>query len=124
LKWFGFILPVFFAMVGSAAYFKLDAQSAAYVLWGVGGLATALYAFVRPLRFVMYIGWMHLFFPLGWTISHVVLSVLFYGIVTPMAAVMRLIGFDPMKRKLERDAESYWIEEPTGDDPARYLRQY
>jgi hypothetical protein len=72
----------------------------------------------------MYLGWMRLFFPLGWTISHAVLLVLYFVVVTPIGLVMRVIRYDPMARRLDPDAPSYWVEHRTGGDSARYLRQF
>lgn len=124
LFWFGFILPVFFAIVGTVARGKLGAPGAGNGLWMAGGILTAAYWLVPPLRIAVYLAWMHVFFPLGWLVSHTVLAVLFFGIVTPMAVVMRLIGRDPMRRRREPGAATYWTEHRTGGDPSRYLRQF
>jgi hypothetical protein len=124
LGWFGFILPVFFGIVGSVAYFRFEITGLAYALWGGGAVLTAAYSALPPLRIPVYLGWMYFFFPLGWTISHVVLGVLYYLVVTPMALVMRPFGYDPMKRRFEAAASTYWIERKQARDSSRYLRQY
>jgi hypothetical protein len=124
LRWFGFIVPVFFAVVGSIAGFRFDAFGTAYVLWGLGAILTVVYVAVRPLRIPFYLGWMRLFFPLGFAVSHLVLILLYYGVVTPIAVMMRLVGYDPLRRKRDRRASTYWVEHRTGGDPSRYLRQF
>ena len=124
LRWFGPILVVWVAMMGAIAYFRFDAPRVAMILWIAGGVFPLLYFAVPPLRIPLYLGWMRVFFPVGWTISHVVLLVLFYGIVTPTALVMRLVRYDPMKRRWDRAAKSYWTEHRTGGETSRYLRQY
>lgn len=124
LRWFGFILPVFFGAVGASLRFKFGHPDAAWALWGVGLAVTVAYARVRALRFPLYQGWMHLFFPLGWTVSHAVLVVVFYGVVTPVALLMKLVRYDPMNRRWDRGAATYWTERRTEGGLSRYLRQY
>ena len=46
----------------------------------------------------IYVSWMVLAFPIGWTVSQVMLAVMFYGVFTPIGLVFRLIGRDPLHR--------------------------
>ncbi len=124
LRWFGPILLVFVAMIGTIAYFRFDAPRVAVTLWSVGAVVPALYFAVPALRIPIYQLWMTVFFPVGWTVSHVVLLVLFYGIVTPTALIMRLVRYDPMKRRWDPKAASYWTEHRTGGETSRYLKQH
>lgn len=124
LLWFGGILPVFFAWAGFVARTKLGADAAGAGLWGVGALVTLAYWALPPLRIACYLAWMRLFFPLGWLVSHAVLAVLFFGIATPTALVMRLLKRDPLHRGRDATAGTYWVEHRTGGKPSRYLRQY
>ena len=41
---------------------------------------------------------MVLAFPIGWTVSQVILLLMFYGLFTPIGLVFRLIGRDPLQR--------------------------
>ena len=84
----------------------------------------AVYFAVRPFRIPIYLAWMRLFFPLGWTVSHLALAVLYFAVVTPMALVMRLLRYDPMSRRWDASARTYWVEHRTGGEPSRYLRQF
>jgi Saxitoxin biosynthesis operon protein SxtJ len=57
--------------------------------------------------------------------SPLLLGILFYVCVTPMGVVMRLSGKDPMRRKLEPAAKSYWINrEPPGPAPETFKHQF
>ena len=47
---------------------------------------------------LIYVGWMVLAFPIGWTVSQVMLAVMFYGLFTPIGLVFRLLGRDPLHR--------------------------
>ena len=45
--------------------------------------------------------------------------------LTPTALIMRCMGKDLLHRKLDRDAESYWIERrPPGPDPDTMKQQF
>ena len=46
----------------------------------------------------IYVGWMVLAFPIGWTVSQVMLALMFFGLFTPIGLVFRLIGRDPLQR--------------------------
>ena len=56
--------------------------------------------------------------------GYLLLVIIFYLIVTPLGLVMRMLGRDPMQRKFDRSAASYWIERPQHDETARYFRQF
>ena len=47
--------------------------------------------------------------------SPVVMAVLFYGAVTPVGLLMRTFGKDPLRRRLDPAAPSYWIPRPPGE---------
>jgi hypothetical protein len=48
----------------------------------------------------------------------VIMGLVFYVTVTPTALIMRALGKDPLRRKIDRAATSYWIQrEPPGPAP-------
>jgi len=47
---------------------------------------------------------------IGGIVSKVMLSILFYLVFTPVAALLRLMGKDMLNKKIDRSASSYWIE--------------
>ena len=94
---------------------RLCAAGAAF---GVAGLIVPVA--IRPL----YVGWMALAFPIGWTVSHLLLGMLYYFMITPIGLLLRAAGNDPMHREFDRSAKSYWLEHRTGDDPSRCFRQF
>ena len=69
--------------------------------------------------------WTKLGILLGKVVSPIALGVLFYGVLTPINAVMRLTGKDPLRLKYDPDAESYWIpREPPGPPSDSMTNQY
>ena len=47
---------------------------------------------------------------IGSIVSKIMLTVLFYAVFTPVAVILRLIGKDPLNKKLDKNADSYWHE--------------
>ncbi len=79
----------------------------------------------RPewLRWV-YVGWMVMAFPIGWTVSQLMLAVLFYGLFTPIGWIFRLIGRDALDRARPKGRDSYWSPKPAPADLTRYFKQF
>ncbi len=44
--------------------------------------------------------------------SPVILAVLFYGAITPLGLLSRVFGYDPLRRRIDPAAKSYWIDRP------------
>jgi Saxitoxin biosynthesis operon protein SxtJ len=87
-------------------------------LFGVAGLAQP-----ESLRLI-YIGWMILAFPIGWTVSLLMLIVIYYGLFTPIGILFRLIGRDALDRTKHAGATSYWVPKPAPDKLGRYFKQF
>ena len=86
----------------------------------VGSAGLALPATIRWL----YVGCMIAAFPIGWILSLVMLAVLFYAVITPVALLFRLRGRDALRRAPAREAASYWTAKSQPEDVRRYFRQY
>jgi hypothetical protein len=123
LRWFGLLLLSVFAALGGVAILLFGSPRAAVALWATGAVLAVVHAVLRPLRRPIYHAWMTLVFPIGWTISHLVLVVVYYGIITPIALGGRIFGRDKLERRFDRSSESYWVDYEPGGDTARYFRQ-
>jgi ABC-type uncharacterized transport system permease subunit len=120
---FGLMFFVFTAAVGAELYFRRGAHDAGGIAWIAGAAITALYFAVPPVRRRIYLGWIYVTFPIGFVVSHVILAAVFYLVVTPIGLLMRLVGNDPMRRRFDRAAATYWVEHDPHRNPARYFRQ-
>jgi hypothetical protein len=87
---------------------------------GVGGLGLWKPGWIRWL----YLAAMAAAYPIGWTVSLVVLAFMFYGVITPLALWFRWRGRDALQRRPAPGAASYWHRREPSVDPARYLKQY
>ena len=90
--------------------------AAALFIGGIGAIAPAA---IRP----VYQGWMIVAFPIGWTVSKLVLAGMLYLLFTPVALVFRLMGRDLLMLR-RRPSESYWKPKPAAKNGSEYLRQY
>jgi hypothetical protein len=122
LRWFAALWwPAMCAAAGTMAYRKFPSPVAATWIWIVGGVLAAV-GFISP-RFIrpVYTVLMRLTFPIGWCVSHVVLAVMYFLILTPIGFLLRLFH-DPMERKFATQMTSYWSPRQA-PDPNRYFRQ-
>lgn len=94
------------------------------VLW-IAGIAIGVsgLTFPRAVRPV-YVVLMAVALPIGWVVTHGILVMLYFGVFTPIALAFRLVGHDPLRRRFDPDADSYWIERPPHPAPGRYFRQF
>jgi hypothetical protein len=57
-------------------------------------------------------------------ISHAVMAIFYYVIIGGMGLVFKLIGRDPLCRKIDRQAESYWVEYKHHRTAKDYFHQF
>lgn len=66
----------------------------------------------------------YLAFPVGLVVSFLILAAVYYLVLTPTGLVMRPVGYDPMHRRFDAQAGSYWSPRQSPRDPGRYFRQF
>jgi hypothetical protein len=119
--------PLFALFVGIIAWILVRRFHWASAAWVLGALAAALiavYYAVPSLQTRIYRGWMLSVAPIGYVVSHILLAMVFYFLVTPIGLLMRLFGYDPMLRSMDPQAASYWQprKQPLGSH--EYFRQF
>lgn len=123
IRQFGFMLAGFSVLLASWWLWKGHSQRA-WILGPLGliaGLASA--ALPGTLGAGVYKAWMCVAFAIGSVVSPLLLGLLFYGILTPMGLVMRLIGRDALR--LKRPAtDSYWTPLTIPDDKSYFERLF
>jgi hypothetical protein len=78
-----------------------------------------------PFAKLVYVAWHALGGAVGFVVSNLLLVATFYLIVTPIGLVLRCVGKDPLERRIDRDAQSYWKdEEKRVDDAQEYFRPF
>lgn len=120
---FGWVFTVFFLILaflpllggGGVRYWALAASA-----------AMAVVTLVRPsLLEVPNRAWGRFGLWLGRIVSPVMTGVVFYGVVTPIGLLMRLVGKDVLRLRRDPAATSYWIvRDPPGPPPQSMSDQF
>jgi hypothetical protein len=124
LAWFGLLLLAFLGLLGVVVWTVTGTLTASRYLWGAGVFLAAVYYLVPPLRRPMFAGWMYAAYPLGWVMSHVLLAIVYFGVMTLVGVLMRLFNYDPLDRRFDRAASTYWIPRERNTAASQYLRQF
>ena len=109
---FGFFFTFVFAV--AAAYFYYSANVSWAYMFSVAAMIFLLLTLIKsdallPLNKL----WMRFGLLLGMIVSPIVIGIIFFGLFTPIAILMRLSGRDELRLKFAQKA-SHWIsrEEP------------
>lgn len=71
-----------------------------------------------------YVGACYAAYPLGWIVSHVLLAGIYYLLFTPVGGLLRLFNHDPLQRRFDRGAATYWQPRPPAPPAETYFRPY
>lgn len=117
-------LPGACLVAAMVALMRYDAAWAAVGLVALAVASVALGAIAsRAMRAVL-LGWLWVTYPLAWLVSAVLLAAVYFLVITPIAVARRLVRRDPLKLRIDRDAESYWTSRSDEPDRTRYFRQF
>ncbi|MEW6055378.1 MAG: SxtJ family membrane protein [Bdellovibrionota bacterium] len=117
---FGLVFAAVFALVGVWPLFAgRSMREWAFIVAG----AFFVVALTRPvlLRQLNKL-WTRFGFLLQKITNPIVMGVLFYVLVTPVALVLRVLGKDPLKRSFDKQAKSYWVKHQTLGTPKQTMR--
>ena len=133
LRQFGLIAVVGFGLLAACAYwefwvFAFGLGSARLPVAGslaaVGVLSLLLGLIYPRANRVIYVGTAVIGYPIGFVLSYVIMGVLFFGIIAPIGAVLRLLGKSPLPRSYDRNATTYWSNVHPAKDQQSYFRQF
>jgi hypothetical protein len=125
LRQFGAIwLPAFAVLFGVIVGYRSGAWNTATALW-ILALVSAALGLAKPEWLKpLFVGWMIAAYPIGWTVSHLVLGAAYYGLFTLVAIIMRVFRYDPLNRTRSRSSETYWADHEQRTEPGAYFRQF
>jgi hypothetical protein len=124
LQILGVTMPLLFYTIGKSALASENPMNVAIATWTVGVVLALVSRIWLKVGRLLYSGWMLAAFPVGWTISHVILGFTYFLVLTPIGLLMRAMGRDPMERNIDRGAQTYWVKHNSPDSPARYFQQF
>ena len=123
LRKFGLVVGGVFAALGLFFLWRHPGRTPYFLIPG-GGLMLLGAVLPRTLKWI-YIAWMGLAFVLGFVMAHVILTLFFFLVMTPIGLIARLAGKDFLSLKLDRAARSYWLSrEQKTRKPEDYERQF
>ena len=106
LKEFGLLVGLAFPILFGLIFPSLRGHSfRTWTLWV--SIPLLILAIAKPkLLFYPYIAWMKLGNILGWINSHIILGLIFFIVLQPIALIMKIFGHDPLRLK-KIDQKSY-----------------
>jgi hypothetical protein len=110
-------------VIAALLFFK---QKDSYIYFGIIGLFLITAGLIipvtlKPLNKV----WMCLAILMGWVMTRVILILLFFLVLTPLAIIARIFRKRFLDLKIDKSKESYWeIREKKEIKPIDYERQF
>ena len=124
LRLFAALELIFFAIVGWFVAFRYSSPLAAIAISAIGA-AIGVMGLLAPRAIrPVYVVWMAAALPIGWLVSHAAMAGIFFLVITPIGLMMRACGRDPMQRRFDPSARTYWKERAESRETRDYFRQY
>src|SRR5258706_13289855 len=124
LRNFGLIGVVAFGLIASLVYghhkpFSHVPAAATLPVTSVAAFLAAycgLFAVAAPqaLRW-LYVGLSLVGFPIGFIFSYIIVTIMFFLVVTPIALLFKVIGRDTLKLRPNPQATTYWVRRTPPD---------
>ena len=123
LQKFSLVIGIFLIVLGGLLCWRSTGH---YPWLIIVAVTILLVGFVRPMLLKpIHKAWMTLAILMGWVVTRIILSVLFYIIVTPIGLSIRLLGKDFLDLEFSEDTNSYWIlRQDIKKDRSDYERQF
>ena len=109
----------FFVLGALAAWRAGGIGTGSIVLWGIGSFL-AIAAFVPGVGRIAYLA---VYLPtsiIGYVVSHVMLTLMFFLVITPLAIILRLLGKDVLQQR----NKSGWMPVKEIKNEESYYRQF
>ena len=99
LRQFGFLIGIGFPVI--IGWIIPAISGHLFRFWSLWiGVPLFILGILRPrLLFYPYQAWMKIGLALGWINSHIVLGLVFLLVLQPISLIMKLFGYDPLKKK-------------------------
>jgi hypothetical protein len=124
LRRFGLVVGAVLILIAIAWRGDWAFGSGTRVLAGVGALLAVLGLAVPAALRPVYRVWMGLALVLGHVMTRVLLTLVFFLLVTPIGIVRRALGGDPIRRPPSPEEPSYWIRREDAADRSQLERYW
>lgn len=121
---FGLLFIGVFAILGVYGLWKGWSAEVIKTFFIISGVLVIVTLLAPKLLTPFNKAWYQLGLFLGEVVSPIVLGILFFIVITPVALAMRLAGRDALKLR-KQNVESHWIDrKPPGPEPESFKEQF
>ena len=122
LRQFGFLIGIGFPVI--IGWIVPAISGHLFRFWSLWiGVPLFILGILRPrLLFYPYQAWMKIGLALGWINSHIVLGLVFLLVLQPISLIMKLFGYDPLKKKKKNLLTFREIKENHKVDLTKFLK--
>jgi hypothetical protein len=123
LKKFGLTVGLVLVIIGSVMFWF---DTAGYIYFTIAGTflvfsALVIPSILKPFNFV----WMSLAVLLGFIMTRIILTLLYYLVLTPIALIAKIAGKKFLEQGFDKNKETYWeYREKKEIQPSDYERQF
>ncbi len=122
IKNFGITIGLILLVIGAILFWKTNTSYLIFIIIGlvllVSGLTIPI--ILKPIYFI----WMVFAAILGWIMTRVILSILYYAIMTPIRLISRLFGKQFIELRWDKSKRSYWNYRSSKTEIASYEKQF
>jgi len=113
LREFGIVVGIAFGLIGGVLFWQYKSNYLIFFSISLFLLISGLVfpVILKPLQKV----WMTLAIVIGFFMTKVILGLLYYSIVSLIAVSFKIFKKDILNLKLNREADSYWIQREDSD---------
>jgi hypothetical protein len=123
IRRFGLVAMVFFGALCALGIWK--ARPLPTYLFGFLCALGLCFLLLPSLSRPIYHGWLKVAHLIGTIITAILLSVVYYTVITPSALIKRVLGGPPLPTKPDKKASTYWVDRSEPAQPKeRFLKRY
>jgi hypothetical protein len=123
LREFGLTVGIAFGVLAALLFWR-ERSHYVYFAWLAGAfilLGLVVPGILKPVRK----GWMTAAAAMGWVMTRVILTVLYFGVFTPIAFIAKLAGKRFLHLAIDPSAESYWVRrDASASEPETLRKQF
>jgi hypothetical protein len=119
---FGFFFTVIFLLASSYSYY-VDNEIMVYILGVICGIFLIITIINADALLPLNKVWMKFGILLGMIVSPIVMGIIFFGIFTPIAIIMRLSGRDELRLRF-KIKQTHWINRKAFIEVDSFNKQY
>lgn len=113
---FGLTIGIFLLVIAAWLFWR---QRPSFPYFAYAGAGLALAGLILPVLLKpVYKVWMSFAVVMGFIMTRVILTIIYFGLFTPIALAAKLLGKDLLDERWDKNAGTYWVKRPaTTYDP-------